>query len=141
MRIGALAKRSGLTAHTLRYYERIGLMPHADRNASGQRDYDASILAWIEFLGRLKATGMPIQERLRYARLREGGAATASERRHLLEAHRQRIRARVAVLKASVLVLDAKILGYAEQEQETGLNDATELRTRESAGARAARAR
>jgi DNA-binding transcriptional MerR regulator len=49
MKIGELAKRSGLTAHTIRYYERIGLLPYADRNQSRHRDYDASILTWIEF--------------------------------------------------------------------------------------------
>jgi 4-carboxymuconolactone decarboxylase len=70
MRIGEIARLSGLSAHTLRYYERIGLLPYADRDRSGQRDYDASILAWTEFLGRLKTTGMPIREMLRYAALR-----------------------------------------------------------------------
>ena len=67
MKIGNLAKRTGLSAHTIRYYERIGLLPRADRDSSGQRDYGASILVWIEFLGRLKTTGMPIREMLRYA--------------------------------------------------------------------------
>lgn len=57
MKIGELAKRSGLSAHTIRYYERIGLLPYADRDQSSQRDYDASILIWIAFLGRLKTTG------------------------------------------------------------------------------------
>ena len=61
MKIGQLAKRSGLSAYTIRYYERIGLLPRADRDRSGQRDYDASILTWIEFLDRLKTTGMPIR--------------------------------------------------------------------------------
>lgn len=50
MKIGELAKRAELSAHALRYYERIGLLPRADRDASGQRDYDASILVWIGFL-------------------------------------------------------------------------------------------
>ena len=75
MKIGELAKRSGLTAHTIRYYERIGLIPHAVRDESRQRDYDASILIWIEFLGRLKTAGLPIREMLRYAALRDCGAA------------------------------------------------------------------
>lgn len=75
MKIGELVKRSGLSAHTIRYYERIGLLPHADRDQSGQRDYDASILIWIEFLDRLKTTGMPIREMLRYAALRSAALA------------------------------------------------------------------
>ncbi|MDX8451110.1 MerR family transcriptional regulator, partial [Mesorhizobium captivum] len=85
MKIGELAKRSGLSAYTIRYYERIGLFPHADRDQSGQRDYDASILTWIEFLDRLKTTGMPIREMLRYAALRERGVDTEAERSALLE--------------------------------------------------------
>jgi DNA-binding transcriptional MerR regulator len=137
MKIGELAKRSGLTAHTIRYYERIGLLPYADRN-SGQRDYDASILVWIEFLGRLKATGMPIREMLRYAALRNQGTGTERQRRELLEGHRARVRAHVAELQASLLVLDAKIAGYADAEQRINDHDATRshagkpLRTRRS---------
>ncbi len=91
MKIGTLARRSGLSAHTLRYYERIGLLPYADRDGSGQRDYDASILNWIEFLGRLKAANMPIREMLRYAEL-----------------------------DACLRVLDRKIAFYSEAEERTG---------------------
>ena len=113
MKIGELAKRSGLTAHTIRYYERIGLLPYADRNQSRHRDYDASILTWIEFLGRLKTTGMPIRDMLRYAALRERGVGTEAERRELLERHRAAVRAHVVELQACLLVLDTKIAGYA----------------------------
>ena len=76
MKIGDLAKRTGLTAHTIRYYERIGLLPRASRRSS-QREYDASILPWIEFLGRLKTTGMPSRDgairRLARKRREHGG--------------------------------------------------------------------
>ena len=68
MKIGELAKRTGLSPHTIRYYERIGLLPFADRDAGGRRDYDESILTWIEFLGRLKTTGMPIRAMQRCVR-------------------------------------------------------------------------
>ena len=57
MKIGELARRSGRSAHTLRYYERIGLLPPPRRDDSGQRDYDASVLVWLAFLERLRATG------------------------------------------------------------------------------------
>ncbi len=139
MKIGELAKRSGLTAHTLRYYERIGLLPRAHRDSSGQRDYDASILIWVGFLGRLKTTGMPIREMLRYAALREQGRSTEPERRALLEAHRETVRAHVAELQACLLVLDTKIGGYAEAEKRMQDYDA-ELpkRRRQPAGTRAA---
>ena len=142
MKIGDLAKRSGLTVHTIRYYERIGLLPYAERDRSRQRDYDASILTWIEFLGRLKTTGMPIREMLRYAALRDQGVATEPERRLLLEAHREQVHARVAELGACLLVLDAKIGGYADAEKRIANHDpAVSQRRRKQAGARPARPR
>ncbi|MBJ7533698.1 MerR family transcriptional regulator [Rhodomicrobium vannielii ATCC 17100] len=119
MKIGELARRSGLSAHTIRYYERIGLLPYADRNRSNQRDYDASMLIWIEFLGRLKTTGMPIRDMLRYAALRERGAGTEAERCEILVQHRERMRAHLADLQACLLVLDTKIAGYGDQKQRT----------------------
>lgn len=125
MKIGELAKRCGLSAHTIRYYERIGLLPYADRDRSRQRDYDASILTWIEFLGRLKTTGMPIRDMLRYAALRERGVGTEAERRQLLERHRAQLRVHVAELQANLLVLDSKIAGYAGAEQRINTDDAT----------------
>lgn len=124
MKIGELAKRSGLSADTIRYYERIGLLPRADRDRSSHRDYDASILTWIEFLDRLKTTGMPIREMLRYAALREQGPGTEPERQELLENHRARVRAHVDALNASLLVLDTKIDGYAATGKRTRDHDA-----------------
>jgi DNA-binding transcriptional MerR regulator len=113
MTIGELAKRSGLTAFTIRYYERIGLLPYADRHPSGVRDYDATILVWIEFLGRLKATGMSVREMLRYAKLREAGSGTEVARHDLLVQHRLQVQAKVADLQESLRVIDTKIAGYA----------------------------
>ena len=142
MKIGELARRSELSAHTIRYYERIGLLPYADRDRSNRRDYGASILTWIEFIGRLKTTGMPIREMLRYAALREQGAGTELERSELLDQHREHVRARVAELQACLLVLDAKIAGYADMEKRIKDYDATiPERRRKPAGARSARAR
>ncbi len=142
MKIGELARRSGLTAHTIRYYERIGLLPYADRDRSSRRDYDVSILTWIDFLGRLKTTGMPIREMLRYAALREQGAGTETARREMLEAHRDQVRTQVEALNACLLVLDAKIGGYADAEQRIRADDTSPPeRRRKPAGPRQARTR
>lgn len=122
MKIGEVAERSGLSAHTIRYYERIGLLPFADRSQSGQRDYDASILAWIEFLGHLKMTGMPIRNMLQYAELRELGDATGPERCQMLEKHRAVVQAKIAMLQSCLHVLDTKIAGYADAEKRIGKN-------------------
>jgi len=141
MKIGELAKRSGLSAHTIRYYERIGLLPYAVRDQSRRRDYDTSILTWIEFLGRLKSTGMPIRDMLRYAELREKGG-TEAQRREVLERHRHLVGAHVAELQACLLILDAKIAGYADVEKRMNDYDAKRPERRfKPARTRQARAR
>jgi DNA-binding transcriptional MerR regulator len=131
MKIGELAELTGLSAHTIRYYERIGLIPYAVRDQTGQRAYDRSVLDWIEFLGRLKTTGMPIQGMLRYAQLRAAGPATERERCELLAAHREAVRVQVAELQACLLVLDKKIEGYSqtnERNENARDNESTQRR-------------
>jgi DNA-binding transcriptional MerR regulator len=130
MKIGDLAKRTGLTADTIRYYERIKLLPRASRGPSRQRDYDASILQWIEFLGRLKTTGMPIRGMVRYAELRAKGVATEAERKEILVQHRRRVRDQVAALQASLSALDAKIAGYADPNETEKMNESGPKRQR-----------
>ena len=124
MKIGELAKRSGLSVYTIRYYEKIGLLPYAVRDASRQRDYDASILTWIEFLNRLKTTGMPIQQMLLYADFREKGDSTISARRILLQKHRDLVAHKIAEQQSCLLVLDKKIELYKDLEKRTVSNDA-----------------
>lgn len=112
MKIGELATRTGLTAHTLRYYERIGLLPRAYRGSSKQRDYDPSIIVWIEFLLRLKTTNMPLKKMLHYAKLREAGSSTDAARAELLKAHRVVVKDHIAELQNCLKILDRKIEGY-----------------------------
>ncbi len=108
MKIGELAKRSGLSAYTIRYYERRLAAPMPDPRPLEQARFDAEILIWIEFLGRLKTTGMPIRDMLRYAALRKQGDTTVPERQAMLETHRDQVRDRVAELQQCLLVLDQK---------------------------------
>ena len=112
MKISELAVRTGLSAHTIRYYERIGLMPPAPRDGATHRHYDERALNWIEFVGRLKTTGMPIRQMLRYAELRAAGPSSNAERKALLTEHRDAVRRHVEELIACLEVLDAKIAGY-----------------------------
>lgn len=118
MKIGELARRTGLSMDTIRYYERIGLLPRADRNAARQRDYDPSILTWIAFLRRLKTTGMPIRDMVRYAALRAQGEETAAARGALLTHHRAVVLAHLDELHACLDVLDSKIAFYAGSTPE-----------------------
>lgn len=123
MKIGEVARRSGLSTHTLRYYEQIGLMPKSRRLDSRHRDYDESILTWIALLGRLKTTGMTIRQMIVYADMVEAGDGTVSHRHALLAAHRDTVRERIADLQACLAVLDTKIAGYAGSLE--GTNDDT----------------
>jgi len=115
MKIGELAQRSGLSVHTIRYYEKIGLLPLVGRDGARHRDYPPSILGWIEFLGRLKTTGMPLRDMIRYARWREQGPDTGALRRGLLEQHRQQVASHLEQLQECLRVLDAKIAFYTDR--------------------------
>ncbi|MFD6530579.1 MerR family transcriptional regulator [Streptomyces sp. NPDC060184] len=111
--ISEVAARTGLTAHTLRWYERIGLMPHVDRSQTGQRRFTDKDLEWLDFVGKLRLTGMPVADMVRYAELLREGEHTFDQRQALLEATRRDVRARIAELHETLTVLDYKIDFYA----------------------------
>lgn len=106
--IADAALRTGVSAHTLRYYERVGLIEPVDRGDRGERLYARRDLEWIAFLQRLRATGMPIREMKQFADLRRQGARTVAERRALLEAHRHRVCAEIDRLRSGLAAIDAK---------------------------------
>ncbi len=111
--ISEVEARTGLTQHTLRWYERIGLMPHVDRSHSGQRRFTDRDLDWLAFVGKLRSTGMSVADMVRYAELVREGEHTVEERRGLLERTRRDVRARIAELTDALGVLDYKIDLYA----------------------------
>ncbi len=115
--IDEVAKRTGLTAYTLRYYERIGLIAPVARAAGGQRRYAASDMAWIEFLLRLRTTNMPIGKMRSFAILRGAGDSTAPERRRMLEEHLADVLAKIEAMRQSAGALQAKIAYYRSLEQ------------------------
>ncbi|MGM9381665.1 MerR family transcriptional regulator [Streptomyces antibioticus] len=110
---------TGLTAHTLRWYERIGLMSHIDRSHTGQRRYSNRDLDWLDLVGKLRLTGMPVADMVRYAELVREGDGTYAERHALLEATRRDVRARIAELQDTLAVLDRKIMFYSDASRAT----------------------
>lgn len=110
--IDEASRRTGLTAHTLRYYERIGLLAPVGRAAGGQRRYAASDMAWIEFLLRLRTTRMPIGKMQAFARLRSAGDATVPDRRRMLEDHLADVLAEIEAMRQSAQALQEKIEYY-----------------------------
>ena len=113
--IAEAAEASGLSAHTLRYYERTGLLEPVSRNGSGHRRYRAADLERITFLTRLRATGMPIREVRRYAELMKAGDATNEERLVLLEAHRDNVLAGLEATARNLELVEWKISFYRER--------------------------
>ena len=113
--IAEAAEASGLSAHTLRYYERTGLLEPVRRNGSGHRRYRSADLERITFLTRLRATGMPIREVRRYAELMKAGEATNEERLALLEAHRMNVLAGLETTARNLELVEWKIRFYKER--------------------------
>src|SRR3954449_12516380 len=116
--IAEAAERTGLSTHTLRYYERIGaLREPPERAPSGHRRYTERDLSWIVLLTRLRATGMPIATLLRYAELARQGTDTAAERKQLLLTHRIEVLAHIERLQQDLAAIDYKISIYDEIER------------------------
>ena len=112
-----VARATGLSAHTLRYYEQIGLLSPVGRDAGGRRRFAARDLEWIAFLQRLRAMRMPIREMCDYAALRRDGDSTIAARRALLEQHLDRVRQEVSMLEDSARVLENKIRLYDSMQE------------------------
>ncbi|MFE3771569.1 MerR family transcriptional regulator [Streptomyces sp. NPDC059122] len=118
--ISEVAQHTGLSAHTLRWYERIGLMPHVDRTHTGQRRFTNRDLDWLDLVSKLRLTGMPVADMVRYAELVREGESTFAEREQLLTKHREDVRRRIAELKSTADVLDYKIGIYADARRASG---------------------
>ncbi len=113
------AQSTGLSGHTLRYYERCGLIAPVGRSSTGHRRYSADDLRWIEFLGKLRLTGMPIRQMQRYAALvRSYPDSAFGQRRQMLEAHREAVAAQIQQLQDNLAVIDWKIQHYSALEEK-----------------------
>ncbi|MGP4014719.1 MerR family transcriptional regulator [Saccharopolyspora sp. 5N708] len=111
--IAEAARRTGVSVHTLRYYERAGLVVTTiDRTTSGRRRYHQLDLEWITVCTRLRATGMPIKTIRRYAQLVSAGRGNEQERLALMEAHRAEVTAKIAELRENLELIDHKIDVY-----------------------------
>ena len=114
--IGKMAQQCGLTSHTLRYYERIGLIQSVARGTDGHRRYSAQDIAWVSFITRLKATGMPISRMLEFAAFRRDGDRTIPARRALLETHMEQVHAHILELESCLAALQDKVSHYRSVE-------------------------
>jgi DNA-binding transcriptional MerR regulator len=121
--IGEAAAKCGLSQHTLRWYERIGLVGPVAKGGDGRRRYSDADLDWLSLITRLRETGMPVSDMQRYAELVRSGAGEA-ERLELLKRHRAEVCRALAAQRETLKLLDSKIDTYARQIREAGARDA-----------------
>ncbi len=114
MNVGEFSRRAGVSAHTVRYYEKLGLLGSVRRQTNGHRFFSGRDLEWIGFVQRLKETGMPLDRILEYARLRAAGDGTLAARRRLLKAHADTIRDAMARQQRHLDKLEEKIAHYRQ---------------------------
>ncbi|WP_066716658.1 MerR family transcriptional regulator [Clostridium sp. Marseille-P299] len=114
MTIAEVSKKYGLTADTLRYYERIGLIPPVPRNSSGNRDYDEDSCRWIELMKCMRKAGVQIEALIEYVSLFQQGDATANARKELLIEQRNHLIDRINDMQESLELLNDKINRYEQ---------------------------
>ena len=126
--IATTADRLGVSAHTLRYYERIGLV-QVERDASGYRRYDAAGVRRLVFLTRMRTSGMSIRDLQRYVDMVEAGRDTVPERLTLLTEHRDGLRARIDELRLALAATEYKIAAYTRELGEQAAADDIDINT------------
>jgi DNA-binding transcriptional MerR regulator len=122
--IQEVAKATGLTPHTLRYYERIGLIHPINREENTRRIYTADDVGWIDFLLKLRATGMSIKDMQRYAELQRQGDETLPERVEMLKSLRDKVEAHVKDMNEHLKLIHYKIDYYSKVVEEQMLEKA-----------------
>lgn len=118
MRIGEAAERSGLGVDTIRYYEKVGVLPPVPRDAQGQRNISGELLDLMILLHLLRETGMPMARMKHFAGLYRQGTETIPDRRAVLLDHGERLRARRADVDRCEALLAKKLRFYDDMERK-----------------------
>ncbi len=116
MTIAEVSKKYDLTQDTIRYYERIGLLPEIPRTKSGIRDFDEKSCKWVEFIKCMRSAGMPIEALIEYITLFKQGKDTVTARKQLLTEQREVLLEKQEEIKKTIERLDYKIELYNEIE-------------------------
>ena len=115
MTITEVSKKYDMTPDTLRYYERIGLIPPVNRNGSGVRDYTEEDCKWVHFMKCMRAAGLSIEVLVEYETLFQQGNSTIKARKELLIEQRSRLADKIKEMQQTYERLDKKIDGYEER--------------------------
>jgi DNA-binding transcriptional MerR regulator len=109
MKIGEFSKKSGLSVHTIRYYEKLGILKKNSKDKSGHRNYTDFDIEWIKFITCLKATGMELEQIKRFVLLREKGETTIPERVSIMKEQREKLERKISLLNDYLSHIDYKI--------------------------------
>ena len=112
MKIAEVSKRYGISSDTLRYYERIGLIPPVNRNKIGIRDYSEIDVKRVEFIKCMRSAGMPIEVLIEYVGLYQQGDRTIEARKDILKEQRKKLVAKMQEMQKTLDMLDYKIEVY-----------------------------
>jgi len=115
MTIAEISKKFNLSHDTLRYYERIGLIPPVNRNSSGMRDYTEEDCKWIQFAKCMRGAGLSIEVLVEYVSMFQKGNSTIKARKELLIEQRNHLAEKVKEMQQTLERLDQKIDGYEER--------------------------
>lgn len=119
MTISEVSKKYGISQDTLRYYEKIGVIPPVHRNESGLRDYTEDDCGWVELAACMRSAGLPLDVLTEYVRLSREGDATIPDRRQLLLEQKERLMVQLKAIQDTMERLDYKISRY-DEAMETG---------------------
>ena len=127
MTITEVSRKYNLTADTLRYYERIGLIPPVNRNNSGVRDFTEEDCNWVQFIKWMRGAGLSIEVLIEYVKMFQEGNSTIKARKELLIEQRNHLADKIKEMQETLDRLDKKIDGYEERvlikEQELSKTD------------------
>ena len=115
MTISEVSKQYGLSADTLRYYEKAGLIPPVHRTESGLRDYQPEDCNWVEFIKCMRGAGLSIETLQKYVSLFQKGNKTLTQRKALLLAERDRLQTQIKAMQSTLKRLNYKISVYEEK--------------------------
>lgn len=118
MRISEVAQACGLSAHTIRFYEKSGMLPEIARGPDGHRRFAPRHVEWLTLLYWLRETGMPLRQMRRFTALAKAGDAGLSERRRILAEHAETLKAKRTMLEKCENVLAIKIASYGANPNE-----------------------
>ena len=114
LHIGEVATRTGRSVHAIRWYEAQGLVPGVERDGGGRRVYTEHHVGWLDFMDRLRGTGMSVAQMREYTALVKKGGAALGERRALLKAHQARVLENIERWTEALTLIDAKLEFYDE---------------------------